>query len=513
MNLAKDAYKGQQSFKRMSNRAMTGDGYQNMMAKLGINAANLSSGGRYDFGAFITRQRLMLEAAYRTSWIIGQVVDVVAEDMTREGLDINSELPPDDTDMIQQSLVKMGIWEQITNGIKWGRLYGGAAGIILIEGQDMSTPLDVSTVGRDSFKGLFILDRWLLYPSLGNLIPDYGPDFQMPMYYDVVTLNNPNFGSFRESTPQMNKDFASQRIHYSRIIRFDGIELPYIWKQAENMWSESVCERMWDRLLAFDSVTQGAAQLVFKAHLRTVNVDGLRSILAAGGVMEAALLKQFEYIRMFQSNEGITLLDAKDQFATHQYSFSGLSDLILQFGQQISGSTGIPLARLFGQSPSGMNATGDMDIRNYYDKIAQLQVRQLHRSMLKLISVMSLSTLGKELPENTTIKFRPLWQMSDKEKSEITTSDTQSIQTMFNAGIITKVIALKELKQQSALTGRFTNITDEDLAEAEKAPELPMGEMPLMPPFEEKGNGIKAKVKDAIRMFKDSLNRIVRRAA
>ena len=334
---------------------------------------------------------------------------------------------------------------------------------MLIEGQRMDTPLDINTVGKGSFKGILALDRWLLNPSLGDLVQQFGPDFGMPKFYDIIAT------SFVMPTT---------RIHYTRLVRFGGIELPYLWKQAENLWDESVVERMWDRLLAFDSSTQGAAQLVFKAHLRTIGVEGLREILAAGGVMEQALIRQFEYIRRFQSNEGITLLDSKDEFQTHQYSFSGLSDLLMQFGQQISGSTGIPLVRLFGQSPSGLNSTGESDLRTYYDTVNKDQERKLKKPLSKVLNVLSMSELGRPLSPETIIKFNPLWQLSDKEKADIANTDGQNMNALFNSGIIKRPTALKELRQQSHNTGRFSNITDDDIKEAENEPDPIKGELP-----------------------------------
>lgn len=70
-----------------------------------------------------------------------------------------------------------------------------------------------------------------------------------------------------------------------------------------------------------------------------------------GGPAYEALLKNMDLVRLYQSNEGMTLLDGADTFETHQYSFAGLDDVISQFAEQISGATGIPLVRLFGQSP------------------------------------------------------------------------------------------------------------------------------------------------------------------
>ena len=78
----------------------------------------------------------------------------------------------------------------------------------------------------------------------------------------------------------------------------------------------------------------------------------------SGVIGYEALLKNIDLIRQFQSNEGMTLMDSRDKFETHQYSFSGLDDILSQFAEQISGAVGIPLVRLFGQSPSGSPMPG-----------------------------------------------------------------------------------------------------------------------------------------------------------
>jgi uncharacterized protein len=307
---------------------------------------------------------------------------------------------------------------------------------------------------------LLVLDRWMVDPSFDELITEVGRNMGKPKYYRVIS-----------GLPSM----AGIKIHYSRVIRFDGIELPYYQKLTENLWGLSVVERMYDRLIAFDSATLGASQLMYKAHLRVMGIKDLRKALAMGGKTESALIKQFNYIRLLQANEGITVLDSEDSFNVHPYSFSGISDLLIQFGEQISGATGIPLVRLFGQSPAGLNSSGESDLRNYYDHIKKLQENQMRAGIQKILEVMSRSELGKKLPDDFTYDFNSLWQMSDTEKSTIATNDANTIATLYSGGVYTKKIALKEMQQQSHITGRGTNISDEDI---ENAVEPSPGEFP-----------------------------------
>jgi len=246
---------------------------------------------------------------------------------------------------------------------------------------------------------------------------------------------------------------------------------------AENGWGQSVLERLWDRLIPFDSITQGAAQLVYKAHLRTYKVDGLRQIVAIGGQALEGLVKQIEMMRTFQTNEGITLMDSSDTFEAHSYSFAGLSDMMLQFAQQISGALGIPLVRLLGQSPSGMNSSGDSEIRQYYDSVRNQQESAMRVGVGLIYNVLHRSVLGKEPPESFNFEFTPLWAMSDEEKANIANTISTAVKSLSDSGIIDRSTALKELRQSSHTTGIFSNVTDEDIAEAENEPPPAIGEI------------------------------------
>jgi len=437
----------------------TGDSFTNFLAKLGANTQNLQSYSQYSLSPFVTRNRIDLEAAYRSSWLVGQVVDTIAEDMTREGVTINSKLPPEDVKLIQSTFTDLNIWHELANTIKWARLYGGAIAVILTEGADYEKPLNINAIGKGRFKGLVVFDRWMLDPSFGDLVTEIGPSMGKPKYYRIL--------------PGMPA-LSGQRVHYSRVIRFDGIELPYYQRLAENLWGLSVVERMYDRLIAFDSATQGASQLLHKAHLRTIQVKGFREALALGGATESAVVKQFNYIRLLQTLEGLTVLDGDDNFQVHPYSFSGISDVLMQFGEQISGATGIPLVRLFGQSPAGLSSTGESDLRNYYDHINKLQESQMRAALVKLFDVVGRSVLGKSLPKDFEFEFNSLWQLSDTEKGQIASTDATTIASAYGAGLITKKIGMKELLQSSRVSGRFTNITEEDIESAKE--EVPAGE-------------------------------------
>jgi phage-related protein (TIGR01555 family) len=441
----------------------TADNFVNFAHKMGVGADNALSAASYGFNP-ITRNRTQLEWIHRGSWLGGVAVDMVADDMTRAGVEFVCEMRPEQEEAITRAAVSMGIWDATNSAIKWGRLYGGAICVALIDGQDMRTPLRLNTVGPRQFKGLLTLDRWMVEPTLEDLVTDFGPHLGLPKYYRVQA----NAPALRGCV-----------IHHSRVMfRPIGVELPYQQQLMENLWGISVIERLYDRMIAFDSATTGSAQLVYKSYLRTLSVKGLREVVAMGGKALEGLVSYAENMRRFQGMEGMSMIDAEDTLEIQGHSaFSGLSDTLVQFGQQLSGALRIPLVRLFGQSPAGLNSTGEADIRLYYDGINQEQMKVLHAGMTTVYRLIAISN-GIALPSNFGIDFRSLWEMNDSEKATVAGQAATAVQGLVDGGIIGRKTALKELRQTSRRTGIFTNITSEMIAAADDEVQQPAEGLP-----------------------------------
>ena len=447
---------------------VTHDGFQNILAGLGLGQDAVLSAGRYARND-LTKDRVQLENMYRVSWMVRAIVDAVPEDMTREGITISSEDPPQRQEEIQAALSSMGLWDGLLDVLKYSRLYGGALAYLDLEGQDPCSPLRLDSIAPGQFKGLAVFDRWQLFPDMSQLVLS-GPDRGMPMYYTLVA---------DITTGRLTQ----LRMHYSRVLRFIGCQLPRWQAITENLWGATVLEPLLDRLIAFDQATTGAANLLRYAHLRTFLIDGAREIMGMGGKAEENLMKMLKHVARLQAGAGVTMLDGKDKMESHTYSFTGVADIILQFAQQVGGAEKIPLVRLFGQSPVGLNATGDSDWRNYYDGISARQEATLRRPVGKLLQVLYRSMYGAPPPASFDFDFASLWQMTNLEKAQVAASSVTTLSTAFGDGAIHQGIYLRELRQLSETTGLFTNVTKEDIAAADMANEPPpvAADLPGMP--------------------------------
>lgn len=443
-------------------RARALDAFTNVLARLGAGTPNLLEGTEYSLQR-LSRDFNQLNALYRESWIVRRIIDVIPADMLKNWITITSGLNPDVEKRLSLTLRRTQLIDKLKRGMQWGRLYGGALGVMLVkhQGYNLSQPLRLDWIMPGDFAGLLIFDRWNGVNPSNELIEDISdPDYGYPKYY---TVTDPAGG-------------GSVKIHHSRVIRFTGNTLPFWEEIAEMQWGASVVESVFDELKKRDNVSWNIAQLTFMANIRVLKMQDLGQLLAAtDSESQAELLRTLEAQNMLLNNMGMQVMDAADGLETHQYTFGGLADCYQQFIMDISGAAEIPVTRLFGRSPSGLNATGESDLQNYYDMIAEKQESYLRPILNKVLPPFIISTLGS-LPDDFDFEFDPVAEPTDKERADLAKCGTDNVVAAYNAGLISQRTALKELKQQSERTGVWTNITDEDIERASDSVEQP-GEM------------------------------------
>ncbi len=455
---------------KQDNAVYTADSFQNVLARLGVGMPNLLEATSYPLTR-LTQDYTTLNSLYRNHWIVRKIVDVIPEDMCKNWIKLKTQVAPEQLSKLEKVLRRTQTKARILEGLKWGRLYGGAAGIILIDGESnyMEEPLDCRFIMPGSYKGLLILDRWSGISPDMELVSDItSPDFGLPKYYQMTL-----------------QDGRMLRVHHSRVLRFTGNTLPLWEAWAEQQWGASVVEAVFDELKKRDNTSFNIANLVFLANLRIYKTS-MTDLLSLGDTqLQQDFYNAMQTINWMMNNSGMTIIGKDDEFDSKQYTFTGLNDVYESFMLDIAGACEIPVTRLFGRSPAGFNATGESDLTNYYDSIEEKQEAYLAPILDKLLPVIALSTWGM-VPDDLDYEFNPLRKADPKENADLAKSMTESVITVFNANLISQQTALKELRQQSEMTGMWSNITDEDIAGADTSTDFG-GEVPgmegLLPDF------------------------------
>ena len=439
--LSKDSVRGEPGREVPSYAA---DGYTNAAAFLGEESPLLSAGTFIRSG--LTSDPELLTAMYRESWLTMRIIDMPSEDMTRAWYRLSSSLSEEQVHVLRRLEARHSVKQELTNALRWARLYGGSLALMVIRGEEdrLDRPLDTDLLLPGCFQGLLVLDRAQgIQPSV-RLVSDLDdPDFGLPESYTV----NLESESFRTVT-----------LHHSRVLRFVGRELPRTETVRENYWGASEMEHIQEELLKRSAASANIAQLLFQANITTLKMSDLGDLLSAGTEEQRrSVLRAMEAENRFRTSFGVQLLSRDDALETHSYSFAGLGEIYEQFMMDMAGAAEIPATKLFGRSPQGMNATGESDLRNYYDMIASLQERQLRPALEKLLPVMAVSCWGC-VPEDLEIVFEPVMTASPTERAALVQKLSMDVIQAFQAGLLTREEALAELKSRGEELGVYTKI-------------------------------------------------------
>lgn len=425
------------------------DAFSNPLFRLGYGSQSPMEATEYPLTR-MTDNYALLNSLYRDNWVVQNVVSLMVDDMLREWYTIRGSISPDYTDELERVERVTQLRDKLNQGLCWGRLYGGAAGLILIKGHEsmLEKPLDLEAVMPGTFAGLLILDRWSgIVPDMGLVTDMSDPDFGTPEYY---TINNA-------------EGRMVARVHHSRIVRFTGRKLPYLEEIAELYWGESEVEALYKDVVAHDNVSANMAALTFRANINTMEVQNLEQLFSLGSVEQQ---KRFWNVMQAQSvmmsNFGYQLVNKGDQMKNTQYTFTGLQEVYESMCLNLCGASHYPMTKLFGRSPAGMNSTGESDLQNYYDYVNSQRESKLRPALERLLPVMAMSAWGA-VPDNLQIDFPPLWMPTAKEVAEIAKGKAEAIVSTFNAGLLNVDNAQKELKKLAADTGMFDSITDDEI--------------------------------------------------
>jgi phage-related protein (TIGR01555 family) len=423
------------------------DAFSNPIARLGYGTQDLLQATQYPLTR-TTQNYQMLTSLYRENWIVQNIIETIPGDMVRKWYTLKCNVAPEYVDALQRLERKVHLRKSLLEGMYWGRLYGGAAGIIMVRGQDdLTQPLDYDLILPGCFLGLMILDRWSgIYPEMGQVTDPSDPDFELPEYY---TIRDEESGTL------------ISKVHHSRILRFTGRELPYNEKIMETYWGESEIEAIYSELVKRDNVSGNIASLTFRANVNYLETDSLDQMLAVNNTeAQRRFWQTLQTQSVIESNFGTRLVNKGDVMHNTQYTFTGLADVYDRVMMDVSGAAKTPVTKLFGRSPAGMNATGESDMNNYYDYIDGLRENQLRPLLERLLPIMALSAWGT-VPDDLDIDFPPLQTPNSSEIADIVEKKTQAILAAFQSDLIDAATSLKELKTLSDETSMYNSISDE----------------------------------------------------
>jgi phage-related protein (TIGR01555 family) len=367
------------------------DGWMNVYAGMG---------GQYDKSRFTTTAdyTILSHSTLTELWMgdgLGnQIVSIAADDMTRKWIDV----PADTEGKILDKLHQLDAKSKFNEALKWMRLYGGSVIVVgYKDGGKLDEPLNPSRI--QDIEWIRTYSREQVYMIQMSLIGD---------------PNDPNFGEpeYFEIQPRYGQQF---KVHRSRCLVFKGMLVPQYAKDDNwnQYWGMSVLQPVWDRLSNLGAAEQGISNIILEFIIGKYKLTNLSKLLAEG--KESDVIRRMTLINMGKSIINAVLLDEKEDYTRDSANVGGLSDILDRLMIFVAGVTGYPVTKLFGRSPAGENATGESDMRNYYDKIASAQENKLQNPLQVLVNAIA----GFSAVSDPVLVFNPLYQPTQKEILEM----------------------------------------------------------------------------------------------
>ena len=114
---------------------MTMDAFSNPAARIGFGTLDLLQATEYPMTR-MTQNYQLLTSLYRENWIIQNIISTIPNDMMRKWYDLRTSVAPEYLKQMTQLERRTQIRKKLLLGMCWGRLYGGAVGVILIKGHN-----------------------------------------------------------------------------------------------------------------------------------------------------------------------------------------------------------------------------------------------------------------------------------------------------------------------------------------------------------------------------------------
>ena len=398
---------------------MARDSLTNLVSRLGTDRDKATS-SYYAFQPLTDEQILI---AYKTAWLPRKIVDIPAFDSVRAWRDWQAEA--DQIELLEAEEKRLNVKGKVFEAKIKARLWGGAAIMLGTGDTDLAQPLDVERIRKGGLKYLTVLTRRQL--SGGDREMDPASEFfGKPKVYTLSTANAQQLA-----------------IHPSRLVIFTGNAEPDEDLSTQQGWGDSVLQSTMDAIKQADGTAANIASLVFEAKIDIIRIPNFMASLADEGY-KRKIIERYTLAMQGKGINGTLMLDKEEEYETKSASFAQLPEVLDRFLQIVSGAADIPATRLLSQAPAGMNATGESDLRNYYDRLSAMQELEMEPAMARMDECIIRSALG-DRDEDIYFDWAPLWGMSEKEKADVFRTKADGARAIAGTGTSPSLMPIEAL--------------------------------------------------------------------
>ena len=317
--------------------------------------------------------------------MIRACIETVSDDMTRNWIELAQEGDADDPEAedriqrLEKAMDRMGLQKAMHKAACMTGYYGGC--LLYLDtgasGPQLKLPLSLEPWSMEAKPGFLRavrpIDPVNCFPGLYNATDPLREDYYVPQTWWVL----------------------GQEVHASRLIRVFANEPPLLFRPSYNFLGIPQAQILWDYVIHFqenrDSVNRlmgKFSQLVFKTAMTDLLTGGEKDL--------SQLMARLQLMAQNRSNDGVIAIDKDaEDVVKVETPMTGITDVVRQSLEIIACLNRTPAVKLLGISPQGFNATGESDIRNYYDHVLSQQEKVLRPPLQRVLEALQVSLFGK----------------------------------------------------------------------------------------------------------------------
>ena len=369
-----------------------------------------------------------LEALYYDP-LCRRVIDIYAEAAVTEQPTIKLGEETEDYDGILKSfenyLEELDFYAYIEEALKLQRIYGGAAlFLVLDDGLEPSEPVVPERVR--GIADLVPLSRREIVPHDYNYL-----NYRKPELYRIST----------SKSVTTENDLNYLLVHNSRVLRLDGLYLPWRQRLVNEGWGQSYLQPFFEVWKRYRGATDGMATMLNEMDLFVHKIPGLASKVTAGN--EKALKTRLEANALARSLYGGMALDTEEEVSFASRSLGGAQEIFDRLTDDLVAAADMPKTLLFGTSPAGgLSESGKYEDKSWAASVERYQTHSLRQPLnqfFQLILAMPDGPTQGRVPEEWTVEFPPYFSESDQDKAELRKQVAETDKLYIDMGVLTPI--------------------------------------------------------------------------
>jgi phage-related protein (TIGR01555 family) len=315
------------------------------------------------------------------------------------------------------------------------------------DGNEMSKP----KIGRGALKELRVIEPIWCWPGQYNSTNPLDPTWYRPDRWNVM------------STP----------VHKTRLLTFVSREVGDLLKPAYQFGGQSLTQQIRPVVENWLSTRAGVGEIVKRFSHNIIKIN-LTEAINSGN--PAKMFLRAKLFNETKGNFGTMLLDKEEDFVNVSMPLSGLDLLQAQAQEHMASLSRIPIVKLLGIQPAGLNASSAGELRAFEDMIHSYQESFFRPNLETVLRLVQVSLFG-EVDPDISFEFEPLAEELPPEQAAAAAQQAiGGVVSAYEAGIIDRATALKELRSFAEAMGTVSTISSAMIEEAEESPPTPSPE-------------------------------------